>query len=324
MPRLALMGAFGVITCLAASPALAQQVFESVGSRALGMGGAFVAVADDGTAAFWNPAGMALSPRGNLTVEWTRFQTGNQDQPPAPGPTTRTASFATFGSSNFSLSYASLQGTDLVTTPVGTMAELLKTTQYGATVLQAVAPGVILGSTLKLVRGFAASEAAVGTTGSNALSQVSSLQGQTVTRFDFDVGLLVDMKQIRLGLAVKNLEEPSFPEPGGTPFTLHRQVRAGLAVLPTSGMTLALDLDLEAIDLRGGLRRMIAFGGEDRLGSRFALRGGLRWSVTGDRQLVGSAGLSVALRPGAWIDGHYTQGGLDGDRGFGIAFRVGS
>jgi hypothetical protein len=324
MRRPALIGAFGVFTCLAATPVLAQQVFESVGSRALGMGGAFVAVADDGTAAFWNPAGIALAPKGSVAVEWDRFQTGNQNQPPAPGPTARSASFATFGSSNFNLSYATLQGADLVTTPTGTMAELLKTTQYGATVLQAVAPGVILGSTLKLVRGFAASEAAVGPTGSNALSQVSSLQGQTVTRFDFDVGLMVDMKQVRLGLTAKNLEEPSFPEPQGTPFTLHRQVRAGLAVLPANGLTLALDFDLEPIDLRGGPRRMIAFGGEDRLSQRFALRGGLRWSVTGDRQLVGSAGLSVALRQGAWIDGHYTQGGLDGDRGFGIAFRIGS
>jgi hypothetical protein len=324
MRRLARLGAFGVLTCLAATPAKAQQVFESVGSRALGMGGAFVAVADDGTAAFWNPAGVALSPKGNLTLEWVRFQTGNRDQPPAPGPTNRTASFATFGSSNFSLSYGTLQGADLVTTSSGTMAEMLKTTQYGATVLQGVAPGVILGSTLKLVRGFAASEAAVGTSGSNALSQVSGLHGQTVTRFDFDVGLMVDMKQVRLGLVAKNLEEPTFPEPRGSPFTLHRQLRAGVAVLPTSGLTLALDLDLDTIDLRGGLRRMIAFGGEDRIGARFALRGGLRWSVTGDRQLVGSAGVSVAVRPGAWIDGHYTQGALDGDRGFGIAFRVGS
>ena len=324
MPRLALIGAFGGLMCLAARPALAQQVFESLGSRALGMGGAFVAVANDGSAAFWNPAGIALSPKGSLDIEWVRFQTGDRDQPPAPGPTTRSSSFATFGSSNFNLSYASLQGTDLAATANGTVADLLKTTQYGATVLQSVSRGVILGSTLKLVRGYAASEAAVGPTGSNALSQVTSLQGQTVTRFDFDVGLMVDMKQLRLGLSAKNLEEPTFPEPGGTAFTLHRQVRGGIAILPTSGLTLALDLDLETIDLRGGPRRIVAFGGEDRLSQRFALRAGLRWSVTGERQLVGSAGVSVALRPGAWIDGHYTQGGIDGDRGFGIALRVGS
>jgi hypothetical protein len=324
MRRVAVIGAFAAFACLPARPAQAQQVFESLGSRALGMGGAFVAVANDGTAAFWNPAGIALAPKGNLTIEWTGFHTGNQDQPPAPGPTTRSATFATFGSSNFNLSYASLQGADLVMTSAGTMAETLQTTQYGATVLQALAPGVIVGSTLKLVHGFAASEAVIATTGSNALSQVSSLQGQTVTRFDLDVGLMVDMKKVRLGFAAKNLEQPTFPEPGAAGFTIYRQARMGVAVLPTSGLTLAMDFDLGATDLRGGPREEIAIGGEDRIGKSFAFRSGLRWSMAGERGLVGSVGLSLAVKPGAWIDGHYTQGGIDGDRGFGLAFRVGS
>ena len=30
------------------------------GARALGMGGAFVTIADDATAGYWNPAGLAL------------------------------------------------------------------------------------------------------------------------------------------------------------------------------------------------------------------------------------------------------------------------
>lgn len=309
--------------CLARAAA-GQQVFESVGSRALGMGGAFVAVADDGTAAFWNPAGVALGQRGNVTIEWVRFQTGNQDKPPAPGPTKREADFATLGSRNFNLSYATLQGADIFRTATGTVGETLKTTQYGATVVQALGQGLILGSTLKLVRGFAASTPAAGPAGSNALSQAFTLQGQTVTRFDFDVGAILNMKTVRLGLTAKNLEEPSFPGPAGMSFTLKRQVRAGLAVLPTRGLILALDADLDTVDLRGGLRRMIALGAEQKLGQRVALRGGLRWSVTGDRQLVGSGGLSIALKPGAWIDGHYTQGDLDGDRGFGIALRIGA
>src|SRR5262249_751851 len=160
--RTALLGLL-VFVCLA-EPAGAQQVFESVGSRALGMGGAFVAVADDGTAAFWNPAGVALGQRGNVTIEWVRFQTGNQDFAPAPrpGPTKREADFATLGSRNFNLSYATLQGADIVRTATGTVGETLKTTQYGATVLQALGRGFIVGSTLKLVRGFAASMPAAG------------------------------------------------------------------------------------------------------------------------------------------------------------------
>src|SRR5690348_2743254 len=44
---------------LLATPAAAQ-TFEIVGTRAAGMGGAFVAVADDASATYWNPGGLAL------------------------------------------------------------------------------------------------------------------------------------------------------------------------------------------------------------------------------------------------------------------------
>ena len=45
---------------LSFSPArLSAQTWDRVGERAQGMAGAFVAVADDATAAYWNPAGLA-------------------------------------------------------------------------------------------------------------------------------------------------------------------------------------------------------------------------------------------------------------------------
>lgn len=44
-----------------------------VGSRAVGMGGAFVAVADDATAIFWNPAGLARLPRGEVILLHTQW-----------------------------------------------------------------------------------------------------------------------------------------------------------------------------------------------------------------------------------------------------------
>ena len=47
-----------------------------VGARALGMGSAFTAMADDATSAFWNPAGLARLQKGeasfmhaNLTMD---------------------------------------------------------------------------------------------------------------------------------------------------------------------------------------------------------------------------------------------------------------
>ena len=45
------------------------QVFEDIGMRAQGMGGAFVALANDATATWWNPAGLASGPYFSGIVE---------------------------------------------------------------------------------------------------------------------------------------------------------------------------------------------------------------------------------------------------------------
>ncbi len=47
-----------------------------VGSRALGMGGAFVAIANDATAIFWNPAGIARLPKSEATLIHTNWLVG--------------------------------------------------------------------------------------------------------------------------------------------------------------------------------------------------------------------------------------------------------
>src|SRR5687768_825184 len=49
------------------------QTFETAGVRALGMGGAFVAVADDVSAVWWNPAGLATGPFFSLAIERSTF-----------------------------------------------------------------------------------------------------------------------------------------------------------------------------------------------------------------------------------------------------------
>lgn len=61
--------------CLAAAAAsgaadkyAADWMTYGAGARALGMGGAFVAVADDGTAAYWNPAGMPAVERAAFSA----------------------------------------------------------------------------------------------------------------------------------------------------------------------------------------------------------------------------------------------------------------
>jgi F plasmid transfer operon, TraF, protein len=292
---------------LVPAAATAQQVFESVGGRALGMAGAFVAVADDPSATYWNPAGLASAGPAGATIGWVRFRTRDRTGPVAPGPSLRTSKFVSLGTWPIGVSYARLESAILVRSPDdSTSVEVLRTSQIGATILQSVVQGLVVGSTLKY-----------------ALDRASGLEGRTRGAFDLDLGVMMDMQRVRVGVTTRNLRQPSFTDPAGTAMTLARQSRLGLAVFPVGGLTLAMDLDLNTVGLRDGLRRMIAFGGEDRLGARLAVRGGLRWNLEGDRRTVLATGVSVAIRPNTWVDGHVTWSQFDGDRGFGIALRAG-
>ena len=51
----------------------AQFLKIAVGSRAVGMGNAFVAVADDATAIYWNPAGLARLPQKEMSLTHTEW-----------------------------------------------------------------------------------------------------------------------------------------------------------------------------------------------------------------------------------------------------------
>ena len=96
MTRLAVLV---LLLALASVPAEAQQIFESVGTRALGMGGAFVAVADDASAVWWNPAGLIVGQPFGATIEWDRFQLGNRNDPPRAGVLQRSSRLNTTAAS---------------------------------------------------------------------------------------------------------------------------------------------------------------------------------------------------------------------------------
>jgi len=73
-----------VFACLAGS-ALAQEEraidnFAGVGVRAMGMGGAFVGVADDFTAIYWNPAGLAQIDHREVHVSFLRNSHTNDSE----------------------------------------------------------------------------------------------------------------------------------------------------------------------------------------------------------------------------------------------------
>jgi hypothetical protein len=286
------------------------------------MAGAFVAVANDASAVYWNPAGLANGPLGGATIEWSQFRTGDPKVPPAAGSTGRDSKLMSLGSLPLGLSYVRLQETSLDSAAGAPLtAQSLSLSQYGITLLQTVTQGLVVGTTLKYVRGTLTSEFVSGATNDEALQHAANLSGRTTSAFDVDLGVMIDAQYVRVGLTVRNLRQPTFTDVAGTAIQLKRHARMGVAVLPTSGLILAVDLDLDTVSLRDGPRRMLAFGGEQRLGSAFAIRGGTRWNLEGGRHLVGAFGASVLIRRGAWIDGQVTRGNMATDRGFGIALR---
>ena len=64
-----------LLFCLLATPA-SPAFLDKVGTRPLGMGGAFVALADEPSAAMWNPAGLAQMKQTEIVATYAALYTG--------------------------------------------------------------------------------------------------------------------------------------------------------------------------------------------------------------------------------------------------------
>lgn len=263
-------------------PALAQS-FEQAGVRAQGMGGAFVAVADDASAVWWNPAGLASGPFFNLLIE--------HQQQPEPG--SRVTGFA-LATPPLGFSYEHLRDVVPAEAPgssdretesgephAATMVEHVA----GVTLLHSVTSGFVVGTTLKFVHG--------------------DISGRGTSRMDLDLGAHYRVGALGAGIVVRNLAEPSFNSPDGEEFTPRRHVRVGM-VWMAEATTLATDLDLtEVVGPLPG--RRLAFGAEQRFGERIAARGGLRLRTSDGPDPWISLGASCAIKTGIWLDGFWGQ-----------------
>jgi hypothetical protein len=298
------------VTVLAASwPGLAArasaQTAEVVGTRALGMGGAFVAVADDPSAVYWNPAGLPRMGVINLGVDWQSFDTG-PDAPtfldPAGGGSSALVALTTppLGVSYLRLRQSSEEGEGL--------GASLVTHHIGASLVQSIGERIDVATTIRFVHGEAA-EAGLPGKGSNTV--------------DFDVAAMVMLgRGVRAGLNVRNLREPEFDTPiDGIELTLERQARAGVAWHGESSIV-AVDVDLLETASVLGPRRHVAIGGEQWFANRrVAARAGFRLNTVENALPAGAAGVTVRLTSSIFADAQVTRGASDRDRGWGISLR---
>jgi hypothetical protein len=329
---------------LCASGAQAQ-IYEAVGTRAQGMGGAFVAVADDATATWWNPAGLASGPYFSSIIE--RSSLDDPGTPAMAGPARRDAasgiavSFPALGLSYYRFRVSEIRPssstatTDPVRQDPGAISVDLRSlalSKYGVTFGQSIGRYLVLASTLGVLRGGVASGTmsiidplSSAQTGSQSLDAADNLDASSETHADVDFGAMLSSGSLRIGASMKHVTRPTFGS-GDSAMTLGRQARAGLAIVSKSGMTpvtLAADVDLTKTPTVDGDVQHIATGGEAWLSKkRIGVRAGISANLIGARRTSLSSGVSLAVKSGVFLDGALTFGDDRARSGTSITLRA--
>lgn len=190
-----ILGAVGLATEASAQTTAAISLSIPPTSRANGMGQAFVAIAEDGTATWWNPGGMAFLGAKDAQLTYSKLVPDLADDVAYifPSFTFPVKTWGTFGASIVYLNY----GTSTSSSETGelgqdfTSYEFCPTISYGTKVME----GLGVGASFKYIRVDLApavaglTEPAVGST------------------FAFDLGALYKIPgdMVNVGLTIQNL-----------------------------------------------------------------------------------------------------------------------
>ena len=310
-----------ILTVLATLSAdVSAQTFDGPGTRAQGMGGAFVAVVDDASAVYWNPGALASGAYFSLLIDRTDAETPSSG---ADRAARRSSWLVALSAPAVGLSYYRLRHASAVPAAEAGVSrvESLVTHHTGATLVQSLTDTIAVGATAKLVRGVA--HVATGQGDAAALLEDLEL-GVARTDFDVDLGLMAAGSLLRAGLTVRNLLQPEFETGTDDQLRLDRQARLGLAVLLTERWTAALDFDLTRNRGPFGDVRSLAIGAEGRLARRAVARGGVQFNTAGGgRDPSASMGASYAVFGALLVDAHFSTGSDAAYRSWGVAGRVG-
>lgn len=315
-----------------------------LGTRASGMGGAFVGVADDASAVYWNPAGLATGAIVSFLVTFADEKSAPDDGQAVPGER-HTGKMVALSLPPIGLAYYQVgtYGTSVVGPAVTGLSsreevrrsvQALTTSTVGVSLLHSLTDHIVVAVTPKIVHGSAAHAVSDALLASDALNAAEDLDREGETTYDVDAAVMIAVERIRFGLVARNLTTPAFaaataggPGEDGGEIELAREVRAGVAwgsQWPgNSRVTLSLDADLTERVTPFGDRRDVAAGVETWSGNRrLALRGGARRSTIGEARGAVTGGASYAVRPSIFVEGHVAVGARS-ERGWSVGVRAG-
>ena len=257
-------------------------------ARTLGLGGAYVGVADDPLGILWNPAGLSGMDQNELRFENARLfeeTSTNAFSFAVPG-----SWLPSFGITMLSLSSGEFQKTNDMNDPLGTFKN--GETAYLFTMSKAFSPRLALGTNLKLVQ-------------------------QTVEEFKaggvgFDLGGWYDVTpSIRVGATVANIGGPSI-QLRDVAETYPMTIRGGAAARVLQGRGLvAIQLDQA-----GDLGTRLHAGAEYWIQSLVALR-------VGFDNAYGTGGVTYRFAPQYQIDYGVADQALGMTHRIGLSYRFG-
>jgi hypothetical protein len=298
------------------------------------MGGAFVAVADDASAVYWNPAGLATGSYFSLVVDRNTLAAPDE----ADVTHGRSGLLVAIGTPPLGVAYyrtrvttsqpysaidASSGGRNFI--PGAVRLDSLLTDQAGVTLVQSIGRVLAIGGTLKYVHG-TASSGITSLTGKAARELADDLPSKSSSTFDGDLGVMAVGAFGRVGVSVRNVGEPSFETREGFSLVLQRRVRGGVVLNLAQSLMVAADADFTSADVGDGRWRDAAVGAEAKVARGAWVRSGVHWNTAGGNTGPGAApivsiGGSYTVHGSLLADAQASVGSENGDRGWGVGVR---